>query len=337
MPERLPASVQALVSELLDLCVHAEAEALSRGLPPGSVVSKEIGGRKHWYLQTSVGETRRQRYLGPDQPALQRWVESAREARRDLAADAKRRERLVEMAVRGGAEREPAASASVLRLLSDHGVFRLGGVLVGTRAFRLYGPMLGVRLDTRAAQTEDIDVAHRGRVRVAIDETVDATAALTKSGMGFLPVPGFDPRLPASSFKVRGRELRVDFLTPERRRGVPESVPLPALGVHATPLPFLEFLLEDSQPAVALAGAGILVRVPEPGRFALHKLFVAGSRPASELARARKDRVQAQTLLTLLREERPASIDLALEALGRRSRVARRVLSELDRLDVALP
>lgn len=333
MVERLPANVQALVAELLELSMHAEAEAQALGLPPGSAVAKEIDGRRHWYLQTSVGETRRQRYLGPDEPALRRWVEKVRGARGDLDADARRRGRLVEMAVRGGAAREPAASASVLRLLADQGVFRLGGVLVGTRAYRTYGPMLGVRLDGRSAETEDVDVAHRGRLSVAIDERIDAAAALTASGLGFLPVPGFDPRLPASSFKVRGRELRVDFLTPARRGGGAEAVPIRPLGVHATPLPFLDFVLEDAQPAIALAGSGILVRIPEPARFALHKLFVAGERPTSELTRARKDRLQAATLLEILREDRPASVELALAALGSRSRTARRVLAELDRLD----
>jgi hypothetical protein len=331
--DRLPAGVQALVSELLDLCIHAEAEALARGVPAGAPVSKEIDGGIHWYLQTSVGETRRQRYLGPDEPGLRRWVETVRETRSDLLVDARRRERLVEMTVRGGAEREPAASASVLRSLADHGVFRLGGVLVGTRAFRLYGPMLGVRLDTRTAQTEDVDVAHRGTLRVAIDERIDAASALTESGLGFLPVPGFDPRLPASSFKVRGRELRVDFLTPSRSARDPESVPVRALGVNATPLPFLDFLLEDSQPAVALARAGVLVRVPEPARFALHKLFVASERPAAQANRARKDRLQAATILALLKEDRPASIDLALEVLGGRTRAARIIRRELEQLN----
>ena len=30
--------------------------------------------------------------------------------------------------------------------------------------------------------------------------------------MGFLPVPGLDPKSPTTSFKVRGQSLRVDLL-----------------------------------------------------------------------------------------------------------------------------
>ena len=38
-------------------------------------------------------------------------------------------------------------SAGLLLLLAGSGVFRLGAVLVGTTAFRLYGNLLGVRWD----------------------------------------------------------------------------------------------------------------------------------------------------------------------------------------------
>jgi hypothetical protein len=131
---------------------------------------------------------------------------------------------------------------------------------------------------------------------------------------------------------VRKRELRVDFLTPARDRESREAVPVAALGIHAAPLPLLGFVLEDTQPAVALARAGILVRVPHPARFALHKLFVASERPPACAARARKDRMQAAALLEILGEDRPGDLAGALSELGSRSRAARRVRAELARL-----
>ena len=52
-----------------------------------------------------------------------------------------------------------------------------------------------------------------------------------------------------------------------------------------------------------LHGAGVLVRVPDPLRFALHKLILAERRRATP--KARKDLVQAETLIEALIEDRP--------------------------------
>jgi hypothetical protein len=57
----------------------------------------------------------------------------------------------------------------------------------------------------------------------------------------FFAVPGFDPREPSTSFKVRERDLRVDFLVPGRGT---RPVLLRHLKTAAQPLPGLEYLLE---------------------------------------------------------------------------------------------
>ena len=106
----------------------------------------------------------------------------------------------------------------------------------------------------------------------------------------FFAVPGLDSREPSTSFSVRGRDLRVDFLTPAgERRGSTKPVYLLDLRVAARPLYGLDYLIDQSVDAAVIAANGIRVNVPAPARFAFHKLWLAAERPASEAAKSKKD------------------------------------------------
>jgi hypothetical protein len=213
----------------------------------------------------------------------------------------------------------------VLEELAAAGVFRLEGVLVGTHAFRVYSSLLGVRLDETLAFTNDLDLAQNRSVSLALAEDSDPAlgAALTRAER-FLRIPTLDPRSPGTSFRTVDHELRVDVLTPLAGRERSGPVELPRLGVHATPLRFLDYLLEDSQHAAILTGAGILVQVPAPERFALHKLIVSQRRESAFADKARKDLAQAGVLLEVLLEDRPGDLADAWEDLIARGRNWRR-------------
>jgi hypothetical protein len=316
--QRLPESVQTLYAELLEQAIHAEAEAAVLGAPPGSFVSKSIKGAVYWYLQRIEGDRKRQIYLGRESPALLAWIEAVREARSRLEADESGRARLASMLAAGGAVTEPAATGKVLQLLADSGVFRMGGVLIGTQAFGVYGNMLGVRFDHAALRTQDVDLAQDRAIRIALSQEtapIQVEESLTASGLGFFPVPSLDPRQASTSFKIRGREMRVDFLTPLLGRETGEPVFLPSIGVSAHPLRFLDYLIEGPAQAVVVTGPGLLVNVPDPARFAFHKLWIAGRRPVSEQTKAVKDLRQAGVLLEVLSEDRPGDLPPAWEAL----------------------
>ena len=60
---------------------------------------------------------------------------------------------------------------------------------------------------------------------------------------------------------------------------------------------------------------GVLVNVPSPARFAVHKLWVAQRRNVSEHAKARKDIRQAGQILEVLLEDRRNDVDEAFGAL----------------------
>jgi hypothetical protein len=308
--------------------------------PAGSFVSKAIKGGVYWYLQRMEGERKRQQYLGRESPALLSWIESVKEARARLATDEAQRSRLCDMLAAGGAATESAPMLRVLSLLTQAGVFRMGGILVGTQAFAAYGNMLGVRFAQQALRTQDIDIAQDRSIGIALSsETapLEVERTLTGAGLGFFPVPGFDPRQPSTSFKIRGRDLRVDFLTPLVGAESGEPVYLPALGVAAHPLRFLDYLIAAPAQAVVVGGGGVLVNVPDPARFAFHKLWISGRRPVSEQTKAAKDLRQGAAGLEVLLEDRSADVVAAWEALLQAPANAKAVRKAIDRLPAELP
>lgn len=326
--ERLPETVQALYAELLDQVRQAEADPGSSG----SFVSKEIRGVRYWYLQRLEAGRKRQIYLGRETPDLHARIQAAQQDRHGRAADERQRRDVVAMLAAGGAAHESAAVAQVLRILSDAGVFRHGAALIGTQAFSCLANLLGVRFTAQSLRTADIDVAHPAVAMPAARASRTMLDELRDADSRFVEVPSLDARDASSSFRVRGRDLRVDFLTP-RSRGGTRPVYLPHLGTAADPIAGLDYLLEDTIPAVVVAGSGVLVRVPAPGRFALHKLWVSRRRPASEQTKARKDMRQSEQLLEVLAVDRPEDLVRAWDALQMRHGMQRTIAATLKRID----
>ncbi len=333
---RLGESVQTLYAELLDQLRAADAEAAVAGLS-GTFVSKQIRGRTYWYLQRSEGAGKRQIYLGRQSPELLARIGAASSQRATKAPDERRRREIVMMLEAGGMFRETASIAVVLRVLADASVFRAGGVLVGTQAFTCIANLLGVSFEKESLRTADVDVAHDVSIPLGLSEEthVDMLERLRAHDPAFFAVPGLNSPEPSTSFKVRGRDLRVDFLTPATRRAsAGKPIYLSHLRVAAQPLPGLDYAIEESIDAAVISGSGIRVNVPSPARFAFHKLWLAGVRPASEAAKAKKDIRQAEQTLEVLLTDRPSDIAAAWAALiPRRSLAAgvRRILPRMSR------
>lgn len=81
-------------------------------------------------------------------------------------------------------------------------------------------------------------------------------------------------------------------------------MPLPALAAGATPLQHLASLIEAPMDAAMLYRAGIAVRVPQPARFAVHKLIVAQKRGGDTSKRAGDPRL-ADAVIAALRASDP--------------------------------
>ena len=183
-------------------------------------------------------------------------------------------------------------------------------------------------------RTQDIDVAATRILEVAVPQSeADLPKALDALNMGFLPVPGLNPKSPETSFSIRGQALRVDLLTPALGARTGKPILIPRLKAAAQPLELLDYVLEDTIPVPIINGGATLVNVPDPARFALHKLLISARRQAFEQPKAVKDRQQAAELLAELYENRKGDLMLAVEALNKRAAVwGTRLRRELGKL-----
>lgn len=201
--------------------------------------------------------------------------------------------------------------------LHNHGVFRAGGVLIGSHAFGVLLNTVGARAD--AYFTEDVDLARNEQLAFPNMPRRSLMEILSDSGIHFTEVPALDNRKPSTSFKQPGYNFQVDLLVPSPDETFP-IIPVPELRAHATGLPYLRYLLGESQTAPLLSRAGCcLVRVPLPERFAVHKLIVSQLR-VGRSAKSQKDVTQACTLLALLGDLYPGAIEAAVAAVPVRAR-----------------
>lgn len=311
----LPASVSVQYLDLLNACMHSEAPS-GRGM---SFVTKRIAGSMHWYLQLTIGSRKTQHYLGPDTEEVRSKISAEKSRWADAVPEVQSRERLVAALIAGGAPTVSTAEARVLQVLDQAQVFAAGGVLVGSHAFRCYSNMLGIRWKGAVDRTLDIDVADTLAVGIPTRDDVALRERLVGSGLGVFEVPALDRKHPSTKFAIRGQTLSVELLTPLFGKPSRKPVFLPNLKAYAEPVRWLDYLLEDAQPAVILAKAGVLTNVPAPGRYALHKLMVAARRPAHLATKAPKDLSQATQLLEALIEARPGDLYLAWDGLAERS------------------
>jgi hypothetical protein len=303
MTERLPLSAQTSYAELIErLRLGRFAE-----FPAGSTfTTKTVKGRLYWYVQMPTGgaQSRRQIYIGADSDALRKRVESHAQHR----ADVDDRRRLVAAVIASGAPRPDRTSAEVIQAMAEAGVFRLRAMLVGTVAFQTYAAHMGVRLAVGSFATFDLDIAQDFGIASTLDDALDRPLLeiLQDLDPRFAPISyAFDPG--KTTGYALGERYRVDVLT--TNRGAPRDAPshLAALRSDAVPLPYLDFLLRDPIETAVLHGGGILVNVPAPARYAVHKLIVSRHRKANP-EKGFKDRVQAQALIEALAQDDPFAL-----------------------------
>jgi hypothetical protein len=304
---------QTAYARLLDTLMTAEAGDLEAG---ATLVSKTISGKRYWYVQRYAGGKKKQSYIGRESPALLERLERWKRAKKEAAS----RSELVAIARAAGAYTVSAAEARVLEQLAP--VFHRGAVLVGSHAFAVLGTSLGARWQDAIVRTEDVDLVHDPNIAIAIGNDVEPVQLGDALGDAIPRFNVLHPTQPATTFQVRGTHIEVDLLTPLVGRDRKEPIPVPLLGAAAMPLRFLDYLIEDNQPGAIVGGHGALVRVPRPGRFALHKLIVADRRTPQTggAAKSAKDRLQASALLELLATDLPGEITIAWKALEERGR-----------------
>jgi hypothetical protein len=319
----LSLAAQTGYAELLDQ-VRAQEVGRSIANLSGSFASKSVKGRRYWYYQyRDVGGGVRQLYVGPDDEDVRRLVEAA--ATKPLRA----LEPLCRSSIELGCAPILPKHFRIIRRLAEYGFFHAGGILVGTHAFLTLGNLLGIAWRD-GARTLDLDLAHAGRnVSIALPANlrVDVKAAIDSLRMGFLPMTAMSGDATASFANPDDPELRIDLLTTRQRTSAP--VRIDHLNVSLQPLKFIELILEHPVQGVALARDGaILVNVPRPERYAVHKLIVWAERDRTFSTKGTKDLAQAAGLIAYFLERRPEALleawrDLQQRGPGWRRRAAR--------------
>lgn len=305
-------STQTAYAQLLDSALGAERVRGFSDLQ-GSFNEKTVKGRKYWYFQfTEPSGKLHQLYVGPDGEPVQRLM-----AQKDTPSAAAALGPLARAAMALGCAAMLPRHYRVIRRLADYGFFHAGGVLIGTHAFLAFGNSLGVRWGDDS-RTQDIDFAHAGKkLSLLLPNNVEVKTdeAITSLAMGFLPVSGLSGKTGGAYLIPSEPDFRLDFLTPLHRGG---DAPYnhPQLHVTLQPLPFMEFSLEKVEQAVLFCNEGaVLVNVPSPERYALHKLVVYGERTGSFRVKSAKDLVQSACLLNFLWDHRRESLEEALADL----------------------
>jgi hypothetical protein len=337
--ENLPLETQTLYAQLMETLLALEAHR-SIGRLKGCFTTKTVKGLPYYYFQCSdPGGAIRQVYLGRKDEVLDRVVERFTSEREAFKPDMEHLQRLCAQLRAGGALITDTASSRILKALADSGIFQMGAVLAGTHAFIVLGNLLGVKWTGLSLRTHDLDIAAEPLMTIGIpDIAADIPGVLERLEMGFLPVPPLNPKNPSTSFKVRGKSLRVDLLTPQKHWKKTRPTVISRFKAAAQPVPYLDYLIEGFEHGAIVNGGGILVNVPSPARFALHKLIVSGERELAFHTKVEKDILQAAQVLSVLVEERVGDVLVAWDDIKRRGKGwRRRVTSGLSLMKAHYP
>jgi hypothetical protein len=278
----------------------------------GTATRVERSGRTYWYDSYRVGSDVRKRYIGEDGPELRARLEQAEALKATRDERRRHRTRLIRILRAEGFLSIDAATGSLLSALAGAGVFRLGGTIVGTHAFRLYEGVLGIRYSfDQTAQTGDLDIASFERLSLALEDVVSPPLQAVLKDFAFDPAPSLEPHR-TWRWRQTKSDLLVEFLTPsfEEDEGLR---PLAALGVDAQALHHMNYLIAEPIRAAVPYRSGVLVQIPRPERFAIHKLIVADRRRDADALKAEKDRLQSAFLVEALAQDRPDELAEAYE------------------------
>lgn len=284
------------------------AQKLATAPRAGSPYTRTIRGVDYAYAKVRVGAGRVDEYIGrsTDDDTKAR-VDDLRIGSR-LAVE---RRRTIAMLRRGGLPAPDAKLGAIVAALDHARLFEAGAVLVGTAAYLLSGPLVGAFLPAPTMMTGDMDVA-AATLGLGAPTGTSFLDILRFADPTFTGILQLDPREPSSRFRSSDGYL-VEVLTPTRTRADRNPLRLPSLDAGAIPLQHLAWLIHEADSVVALWGAGVRVPVPQPARYAVHKLLVAQKRPVGSREKRGKDLAQAAALIDALKTHDPFALEDALD------------------------
>lgn len=315
--ERIPLAIHTLYADLLDQC---QASSDVEWPLSANIVEVPVKGKRYWYLQPSRkhGEGKRQReYLGPvGDKELSLRVNAFKEAKYSF----NRRKQTVRAIRTACSYHTPKPVADLLQHLDESRVMK-NSILLGTFSFQIYSAVLGIKFPQSSLRTQDIDISplplhissrESGAIKMPLFDL------LKKHDSSFMAIPPLNPKSKSTSF-MNAEGLRIDVLTTLQGEEKGPQL-LSAFSCYGHPQRFLDYLFKDTIPAIMLTGAGILTNIPEPARFAWHKLILAGRRGVHEESKKRKDLAQASQLIEYFEKYDSEKLEEAREDLVSRGK-----------------
>jgi hypothetical protein len=242
-------------------------------LPPGSITIKKIRNRDYYYHQWRAGKKVKSISLGKKpSPDLMEGI------RRRQTLEERRREILANISVISRAiDIQRATVDEIVKAFSQSGIET---VLMGSYVLPVIKEDLGFHLPT--IRTQDVDflvkAPYRGKA-ITIDSIL-RTLGFTK---------GFNRD--GSTYFSNGM-FRVEFFTPQKGRGSQDAVAIKSLKIKATPLRYVQMLLDQQ---MEIKREGYSFRVSRPWVFAFHKILISKRRLQGD--KREKDMLQARALL----------------------------------------
>ena len=152
----------------------------------------------------------------------------------------------------------------VLRRFHKAGILR-DLILIGSWCLYFYKDYFPGKNEMQrlVLKTRDMDllVQHPGKLK----SKVDVPGLL--HDLGFVTI--FKGR--KGYIKLDHPELLLEFLVPEKGKGLDKPHPLPRLGMNAVALRFLDILTANT---IKIEIEGLPLTMPHPANFALHKLII---------------------------------------------------------------
>lgn len=322
MPLQSPVT-QTLYAQLQEEASAFHAIIFEQGVA-GSPYLNRANGHAYWYWQATQADGKLRRLsLGRDTPETRALVERLKTRKQEAGEAIAGLKATSRAFVASGGMSMEAAHFRVMEHLVRAGLFGKGLVLVGSHAFTALGNLLGLRWGSQL-KTSDMDFARALGISLALPgntEPIDVLATARELDPTFFAVPQLDHRQPSTAIISRKTRIKLDFLTTHAATENDTPRYFPDLGIAATPLRYMDYLLSGlNRRGLVIGSYAFPVNLPDPARFAIHKLIIAQVRRSDGTAKSQKDIRQADELiagmLELGLEDELAEALAALPAAG---------------------
>jgi hypothetical protein len=291
---------QTLYAQLQEEAAVFNAAIFEQGIA-GSPYLNHANGYAYWYWQVAGPDGKLKRLsLGRDTPETRVLVEGLKERKAEASEAIAALRATTRAFVASGGMNMESAHFRVMEHLAQAGLFRKSLVLVGSHAFTALGNLLGLRWGSQL-KTSDMDFARALGISLALPgnaEPIDVLATAQEFDPTFFAVPQLDHRQPSTAIISRKTRIKLDFLTVHAAKESDQPRYFPDLAIAATPLRYMDYLLGGlNRRGLVIGSYAFPINLPDPARFAIHKLVIAQLRHGEGDAKRQKDIRQGDELL----------------------------------------